>query len=74
MPNPYKPVFTYQWVTGIESIFAMAGYSVFRHGTEVDLFKPELKLIKGLLPIALPSRSAISNTFVGGSFYFVIST
>jgi len=62
-----------------ESVFAMAGYSVFRHaGTEVDLcfiveynicrlimnVKPELKLIKVLQPIAHPSSPAIANTFV----------
>ena|GEM_PF-3655085 len=54
-------------------------HSVFRHaGTEVDFcfivedtfccliinVKPELKLIKVLLPIALPSSPAIANTFV----------
>ena len=57
----------------------MAGYSVFHHAdTEVDYcfivednicrlinnVKPELKLIKDLLPIALPSSPAIANTFV----------
>ena len=61
-----------------ESVFAMAGYSVFRHAdTEVHYcfivednicrliinVKPELKLIKVLLPIALPSSPAIANTF-----------
>ena len=61
----------------------MAGYSVFRHAdTEVDFcfivedniccsiinVEPELKLIKDLLPIALPSSPAIANTFVSGSF------
>jgi hypothetical protein len=66
-----------------ESVFAMAGYSVFRHaGTEVDYcfidednicrliinVQPELKLIKDLLPIALPSSPAIANTFVARSF------
>lgn len=60
----------------------MAGYSEFRHaGTEVDFcfivedniccliinVKPELKLIKDLLPIALLSSPAIANTFVVGS-------
>jgi len=60
----------------------MAGYSAFRHaGTEVDFcfivednicrliinVQPELKLIKVLLPIALPSSPAIANTLVGGS-------
>ena len=54
----------------------------FRHAdTEVDLcfiaedsicrliinVKPELKLIKVLLPIVLPSSPAIANTFVSGS-------
>ncbi|HYK57713.1 MAG TPA: hypothetical protein VEV15_14695, partial [Flavisolibacter sp.] len=65
-----------------ESVFAMAGYFVFRHAdTEVHFclivedniccliinVKPELKLIKDLLPIALPSSPAIANTFVVGS-------
>ena len=65
------------------SVFAMAGYSVFRHAdTEVDCcfivedsicrliinVKPELKPIKDLLPIVLPSSPAIANTFVVGSF------
>jgi hypothetical protein len=59
----------------------MAGYSVFRHaGTEADFcfivednicsliinVKPELKLNKVLLPIALPSSPAIANTFCCG--------
>ena len=67
------------------SVFAMAGYSVFRHAdTEVDFYfivednicrliinvKPELKLIKVLLPIVLPSSPAIANTFVGRSASF----
>jgi len=66
-----------------ESVFAMAGYSVFRHaGTEVYFcfivedniccliinVKLEPKPIKDLLPIVLPSSPAIVNTFVGGSF------
>jgi len=57
----------------------MAGYSVFRHAyTEVDYcfivedniccliinVKPELKQIKDLLLIVLPSSPAIANTFV----------
>jgi hypothetical protein len=61
----------------------MAGYSVFRHAdTDVDFcfidentfcrliinVQPELKPIKDLLPIVLPSRPAIANTFVGGCF------
>jgi hypothetical protein len=67
-----------------ESVFAMAGYSVFRHArTKVDLcfivedtfcrliinVKPELKLIKVLLPIVLPCSPAIANTFVMRSFF-----
>ena len=69
-----------------ESVFAMAGYSVFRHAdTKVDYcfivennicrliinVKPELKLIKDLLPIVLPSSPAIANTFVGRSYVFI---
>jgi len=65
------------------SVFAMAGYSVFRYAdTEVEFYfivednicrliinvKPELKLIKDLLPIVLPSSPAIANTFVSSSF------
>ena len=61
----------------------MAGYSVFRHAdTEVDFcfivedniccliinVQPGLKLIKDLLPIALPSSPAIANTFVSCGF------
>jgi len=57
----------------------MAGYSVFRHAdTEVDFrfivednicrliinVQPELKPIKDLLLIVLPSSPAIANTFV----------
>ncbi len=60
----------------------MAGYSVFPHAdTEVDYcfivednicrliinVEPELKKIKVLLPIALPSSPAIANTFVSAS-------
>ena len=60
-------------------VFAMAGYSVFRHAdTEVDYcfivednicrlivnVKPGLRLIKVLLPIASTSSPAIANTFV----------
>ena len=63
-------------------VFAMAGYSVFRHAdTEVDYcfivednicrliinVKPEPKQIKVLLPIVLPSSPVIANTFVGSS-------
>jgi hypothetical protein len=62
----------------------MAGYSVFRHaGTEVHFHfivednicrliitvKPELKLTKDLVLIALPSSPAIANTFVVRSLY-----
>lgn len=69
-----------------ESVFAMAGYFVFRHAcTEADYcfiaednicrliinVKPELKPIKDLLPIALPSSPAIANTFVSGIPYSV---
>jgi hypothetical protein len=58
----------------------------FRHaGTEVDFcfivednicrliinVNPELKLIKDLLPIAIPSCPAIANTFVACNVYFV---
>ena len=65
-----------------ESVFAMAGYSVFRDaGTEADdcfivednicrliiNVKPELKPIKDLLPIDLPPSHAIANTFVSGN-------
>ena len=65
-------------MTANESVFAMAGYSVFRHAcTEVEFcfivednicrliitVKPELTLIKDLLPIALPSSPAIANTY-----------
>jgi hypothetical protein len=61
----------------------MAGYSVFHHaGTEVDEsfivednichlisnVEHELRLIKVLLPIVLPSNPAIANTFVVHSF------
>ena len=71
-------------MTANESVFAMAGYSVFRHAdTEADFcfivednicrliinVKPELKLIKDLQPIVLPSSPAIANTFVGSSFH-----
>ena len=57
---------------------------MFRHaGTEVDFYfivednichliinvEPELKLIKDLLPIVLPSSPAIPNTFVGRSCF-----
>ena len=66
-------------MTANESVFAMAGYFMFRHAcTEVDFYfivggtfcrliinvKPELKLIKDLLPIVLPSSPAIANIFV----------
>ncbi len=69
-----------------ESVFAMAGYSVFRHaGTEVDFYfivednicrlifnvQPGLKPNKDLLPIAPMSSPAIANTFVGGSYFSV---
>jgi hypothetical protein len=60
--------------------FIGAGYHA---GTEVDFYfivedniccliinvKPELKLIKDLLPIALPSSPAIANTFVACSAF-----
>jgi hypothetical protein len=36
-----------------------------------DTLKPELKLIKDLLPIALPSSPAIANTFVSSSLVSV---
>jgi hypothetical protein len=68
-------------VAGNESVFAMAGYSVFDHaGTEVDIVlllsliinvQHELKLIKVLLLIALPSSPAIANTFVVRSCFSV---
>jgi len=63
----------------------MAGYSVFRRAdTEVDFCfivennfcrliintKTELKLIRDLLPIVLPSSPAIVNIFVGCSAFF----
>lgn len=68
------------------SVFAMAGYSMFRHaGTEVDYcfivednicsliinVKPGLKPLKVLLPIVLPSSPAIENTFVACCFIVV---
>ena len=61
----------------------------FRHAdTEVDFsfivednicrliinVEPELKLIKDLLPIDLPSSPAIANTFVVGSLFFLFSS
>ena len=67
-------------MTHNESVFAMAGYSVFRHaGTEVDFcfivednvcrliinVKPKPNPNKDLLLIVLPSSPAIANTFVG---------
>jgi len=65
-------------MTHNESVFAMAGYSVFCHAcTKVDFcfivedtfcrliytVKPELKLNKDLLLIASMSSPAIANTF-----------
>ena len=62
-----------------ESVFAMAGYFMFRHaGTEIYFYfivednicciiinvKHETKLNKDLLPIASTSSPAIANTFV----------
>ena len=76
-------------MTHNESVFAMAGYSVFRHaGTEVDFcfivedniccliidVKPELKPIKVLLPIVVPSSPAIANTFVIRNLNFAFSS
>jgi hypothetical protein len=71
-------------MTHNETVFAIAGYSVFRHArTEVDLYfivedtfcrliinvKPELKLIKVLLPIVPPPSPTIANTLVVRSFF-----
>ena len=66
-------------MAGNESVFAMAGYFMFRHaGTEANYcfivedkicrliinVKPDLMLNKDLLPIASTSSPAIANTFV----------